>query len=153
MEDKTHFLLKCPSLANVGKSYIDKLILKLINLSQFIDADRFIRILSSEDEMVCHTLKFVTFFFSKDAQTTKEFITTKTNMLKTDYKIFIDWSCLSLIVNTFSKYKQCNIYNTFFFFFLYLIFPNKTIIEQLYLCFFINLLFLYLIHVLIIWAP
>ena len=35
---------------------IDKLTLKFKNMSQLIDDNRFIWILSSEDEMVCHTL-------------------------------------------------------------------------------------------------
>ena len=47
--------------------------------------------------------------------------------------------------------SQFNIYDHLFL--LYLIYPNQTIIEQLYVCFFIILLWLYLIDMLIIWAP
>jgi hypothetical protein len=36
---------------------------------------------------------------------------------------------------------------------LLFIFPNQAIVEQLYLCFFIILLWLYLIGMVIIWAP
>jgi hypothetical protein len=47
---------KYPSFTNVRKPYINKLTFKFKNLSQLIDDNRFIWILSFEDVMVYHAL-------------------------------------------------------------------------------------------------
>jgi hypothetical protein len=53
---KSPLFFKCPSFTNVRKPYIDKLTFKFKILSQLIDNNRFIWILSFEDVMVYHTL-------------------------------------------------------------------------------------------------
>jgi hypothetical protein len=90
-----------------------------------------------------YSLKSITFFIWGTLKTTKGFITTekKHKKLITDYVLFL----FSLELSLFD-YKHI---------FLYVIFPNQTIIEQLYLCFFIIIILLwsYLIDMIIIWAP
>ena len=48
--------------------YIDKLTLKFKNLSQLIDDNYFIWILSFDDEMVCHTLSNLLILYLKNTQ-------------------------------------------------------------------------------------
>ena len=49
-------------------------------MSQLVDDNRFIRILSSEDEMVCHTpSNLLLSLFEERSKQLKEFVTTKTN--------------------------------------------------------------------------
>ena len=49
-------------------------------MSQLVDDNRFIWILSSEDEMVCHTLSnLLHSLFEERSKQLKELVTTKTN--------------------------------------------------------------------------
>jgi hypothetical protein len=48
--------------------YIDKLTLKFKNLSQLIDDNYFIWILSFDDEIVCHTLSNLLILYLKNTQ-------------------------------------------------------------------------------------
>ena len=59
-------------------------------MSQLIDDNRFIWILSSEDEMVCHTLSnLLHSLFEERSKQLKEFVTTKTNFFNNRLYFFI----------------------------------------------------------------